>query len=139
MIKSANPLTADNPMVSAMRMLTAMPLGAPQMRQFWRAQDQFLREMQDYSEGWFERRHTGTQSALSTASQIANPENPGEALRDLADWQAHSMERVMEDWQALFTTMARCGEILVRNETETAAENAKAAEATAKSGNATPV
>lgn len=136
--KTANPLTSDNPMISAMRMLTPMPLGGPHMRHFWQAQDQFLREMERFSEGWFQRRHTGTETALSTTEEIADPSNPMEAWRNLAEWQVHSMERVAEDWREFLSAMTRCSEIWVRNETEAVEEAAEAAGKSAKSAKAVP-
>lgn len=137
--KSTNLPTFDNPMVSAMQMLAPMPLSGPHMRHFWQAQDQFLREMERYSEGWFQRRHSGTKAALSTASQTADPGNPMEVWRNLAEWQVQSVERMSEDLQEFMSSMSRCAEIWVRNETEAAEETAEAAGRSVKQSKAIPV
>lgn len=64
---------------------------------FWSAQEKLLECMQEFAEGWFERRHEGTRSALAAASEITSAETPFEAVREYQKWAAGSFERIARD------------------------------------------
>ena len=64
---------------------------------FWSGQDQILDAMQDYAEGWFERRHAGTEAALDTAQHVIDAATPVEAMREYQKWAFGSFERIIDD------------------------------------------
>lgn len=64
---------------------------------FWNAQEALLGSMQEFADGWFERRHVGTQEALSAARRVCDAETPFDALRECQRWAIGSFERAMQD------------------------------------------
>ena len=64
---------------------------------FWRSQDKVLDSMQKFANGWFERRHVATTTALDAAQRACQAESPVEAIREFQAWSAGSMQRVAED------------------------------------------
>jgi hypothetical protein len=64
---------------------------------FWDAQDKLLDSMEELVNGWFERRHVGTQEALAAARQVCDAESPIDAMREYQKWAIGSFERVMQD------------------------------------------
>jgi hypothetical protein len=64
---------------------------------FWRSQDKVLDSMQKFANGWFERRHVATTSALDAAQRTCQAKSPVEAMHELQVWSAGSMQRVVED------------------------------------------
>lgn len=82
----------------------------PQTEEFWRAQDQILNETEAFTKNWFERRHTATQTALDAVKSMSQTttSDPVSSMKALADWQAHSIARVTEDFRELFDLCTRC-------------------------------
>lgn len=70
-------------------------------RSFWEAQDQLLDGMERFAQGWFERRHIGTQAALDAAQRVCRAETAVDMFREYQDWAAGAMQRVMADGLAL--------------------------------------
>jgi hypothetical protein len=64
---------------------------------YWESQDKLLDSMEELVNGWFERRHIGTQEALAAARQVCEAESPFEAMREYQKWAIGSFERVMQD------------------------------------------
>jgi hypothetical protein len=64
---------------------------------YWEAQDKLLDSMEELVNGWFERRHVGTQEALAAARQVCEAESPFDAMREYQKWAIGSFERVMQD------------------------------------------
>jgi hypothetical protein len=64
---------------------------------YWEAQDKLLDSMEELVNGWFERRHVGTQEALAAARQVCEAESPFEAMREYQKWAIGSFERVVQD------------------------------------------
>jgi hypothetical protein len=86
------------------------PIIAPQVTQFWQAQDRILDEVEGFSKHWFTRRHTATQTALDVVQDVTGKGglHPSEAMSAMADWQAHSAERVIADFQEWVDLCSRC-------------------------------
>src|SRR6056297_656440 len=81
-------------------LLAVNPLLRPQMEQFWRAQDDVLKEAEAFTHAWFERRHEAARSALDIARKMnGNGSDPSTALRGMMDWQQHSLQRLAGDMQ----------------------------------------
>jgi hypothetical protein len=64
---------------------------------FWQAQEKLLESMQDLADGWFERRHAGTEAALASARRICDADTPFEAIREYQKWAIGSFERILQD------------------------------------------
>jgi hypothetical protein len=91
--------------VNAMQRMLALPgtMAGP-MREnacaFWENQDKLLSEMQDFANGWFERRHTGTHHALEAAERMCQAENPLDLMREYQNWASGAFGRVIADGMA---------------------------------------
>ena len=112
-------------MDQARAMMAASPAIAPQMEQFWMAQDQVLSEAEAFSKAWFARRHAATRSALEALRKGdgARPD-PARTMQMALDWQRHSMERLAEDMQQWLTLCARCAGHIADAEIEAGKEGA---------------
>ena len=121
------------------------PIIAPQVEQFWQAQDKMLCDVEAFSKNWFARRHTATQTALDTAIDVTAEvrQHPSEAISALSDWQRQSMERVIADFQDWVDLCSRCVAHVVSAEIEAEKEEleatAKALASEAKTKHAMPV
>lgn len=76
---------------------------------FWESQEKILDAMQTFSDGWFERRYTGTDAALESAKRMCKAETPVDLLREYQDWVSGAFQRVMADGlacQRQFMTVA---------------------------------
>jgi hypothetical protein len=78
---------------------------------FWTAQEKFLDCMEEFAEGWFERRHDGTRSALAAASEICRAETPFEAMREYQKWATGSFERILQDGIACQKQLVEMGRL----------------------------
>lgn len=105
---TASPLT--DMVQQSQTFLGVNPLISPQTEEFWHAQDQILSESETFAKNWFERRHTATKTALEAVKTITQtaPSDPSSAMKVLADWQTHSIERVGEDCRAWLDLCSRC-------------------------------
>lgn len=91
--------------MNAMQRMLALPanLSGPMRRNacaFWENQDKILDEMQEFSNGWFERRHNGTHQALEAAERMCRAENPVDLIREYQNWMSGAFGRVMADGMA---------------------------------------
>lgn len=114
--------------------VNANPMVAPQVEHFWDAQDNILKESETFTKHWFARRHTAARTALQTVRTVSETgsSDPAKALSAIADWQAKSMERMVEDVREWFDLCSRCAAHLSRAEIEAGEEGIeKAAQATA--------
>src|SRR5215510_3691189 len=66
-------------------------------RRFWEMQDKILDNMQAFSNGWFERRHTGTHSAYETAQRMCGTNTMVDMIQVYQDWARGAFERIMAD------------------------------------------
>lgn len=120
------------------------PMIAPQMEQFWKAQDGLLEEAEAFSKAWFARRHDAARSALRAVRKLnGDSTNPMALMQELAEWQRHSVERLTEDMQHWMSICARCAGRVASAETLAAEEGldetAKKAKSATSTGHATPV
>ena len=68
---------------------------------FWENQDKILNNMQAFSNSWFERRHTGTQSASECSDHMCSTETIVDLMQAYQDWARGAFERIMADGLAL--------------------------------------
>lgn len=132
LVKQAQGLMAMNPMI------------APQMEQFWKAQDGLLDEAEAFSREWYARRHDAARSALRTVRKLdGDSTNPMALMQEMAEWQRHSFQRLTEDMQHWMSMCARCAGRVASAETLAAEvgfdETAKKTKAATSTGHATPV
>jgi hypothetical protein len=66
-------------------------------RYFWEMQDKILDNMQAFSNGWFERRHTGTNSASEAAERMCGTNTMVDVIQAYQDWARGAYERLMAD------------------------------------------
>ena len=122
-------------MTAAADLIKQAALG-PQARHFWEAQESILSEAEAFSKHWFERRHTATKTALEAAKTIAQngSTDPGAMMKAISDWQTHSMQRVVEDFQEWVALCSRCATHVADHETRSVeADMEKAAETVSSS------
>jgi hypothetical protein len=141
----AKPDTTTNGILETMKSagsaLAANPMFGPQTMHFWQAQDRMLDEAQKLSSAWFKRRHAATQSALDASSKVVTDgvHDPSIAIKTLAEWQAHSMERLAEDARDGVEFVARCAGLVVSNEVEAMEEATELAQKATKTSKSEPV
>jgi len=112
MVRQMQELAGFNPL--------ATPLNGTQVEHFWEAQDNILRDAEAFARNWFERRHTATRTAIDASRQATGSgvSDPGAAVRAIADWKVHSMERIAEDFGEWFDLWSNCAAHLSRAEAE---------------------
>lgn len=140
--QSDTPVT--DPMGEARGMMAVNPAIAPQMRQFWKAQDGILDDAEAFSKAWFERRHEATRSALDAVHRInGDGASPSTAMQAVADWQHGAVRRLAEDmrqWVELWTACAgRMTEAELEAGKEGAENVARRTKSAARTRHATPV
>ncbi|MDB5571642.1 MAG: hypothetical protein JWN93_2825 [Hyphomicrobiales bacterium] len=77
---------------------------------FWVNQEKLLDSMQEFTTGWFERRHAGAHAALEASRAMARAQNPAEAFAQYQLWAKGAMERTLADAQALQKQMLKAAE-----------------------------
>lgn len=119
-----------------------VPMVAPRLRQFWAAQDRMLSDVEEFTRGWFTRRHEAARSAAETAQRMAGNgrDDPAEAMQLMSDWYSHSFERLSEDARAGVDLCSKCmGHMTAESEEGAATGRAKTpAKPAAKSAGASP-
>lgn len=146
MTRPKSPPSSITDVVKQMQKLYATgPVVFPPAEHFWQAQEDILGETEAFARHWFERRHTATRTALETARKISEkgPSDPVGAIQAMADWQAHSMERMAEDLREWLDLWSRCAAHMTRAEVETGQEGleklAKSAASTRRKKDDVPV
>lgn len=93
----------------AQDLLAVNPMMAPQVEQFWKAQEKILEEAEAFSQGWFERRHEATKTALDTIRRLSGQGGEAGAAGSqvIAEWHRGSFERMTEDFQEWMTFWTR--------------------------------
>ena len=115
-------------------MLAMNPMIAPQVEQFWKAQDGILEEVEAYSRAWFERRHDATRTALEAVQKSSsNGTDPAAALQAMTEWQQHSLQRLAADTQEWIELCTRCASHMTNAEVEAGKEGLEEVEKRAKS------
>jgi hypothetical protein len=144
MAQKETPKAFGDLMSQARGMLAVNPMIAPQMEQFWKAQDEVLEEAEAYSKAWFERRHDAAQSALETVRKVgSNGADLAAAMQAMVEWQQHSFQRMAQDMQQWVDLCTRCAARVSDAEMEAGKESLEEVEkrtkSTAKQKHATPV
>ncbi len=105
------------------------PILGPQARAFWEAQESILSEAETFSKHWFARRHMAATTALEAAKNMTQngAGDPGALMKTIADWQAHSVQRIAEDFQEWAALCSRCATHLAPRETRSVEVMGKAA------------
>lgn len=63
----------------------------------WSNQDKILDSMEQFTNGWFERRHAGTRAALAAAQRICDMKTPIDMMREYQTWAMGSLGRIVAD------------------------------------------
>ena len=66
-------------------------------RRFWEQQDKILENMQNFTNIWFEHRHTGTHAAQEAAERMFRTETTLDMAQAYQDWAKGAFERMMAD------------------------------------------
>ncbi len=135
------PENFSNVFKSMQSAMSANPLIAPQAEHFWRTQEQLLDTTEAFTRSWFQRRHEATRTAMIVARTAAEQESihPGEAMQTIAEWQRHSMERMVEDAREWLEMVSRCAGIAAVSEIEAAEEVIEETQKATKSAKSEPV
>ena len=77
----------------------SMPAGAMRnnAHTYWSAQADILNEMHAFTEGWFQRRHIGTQAAQEACERMCEAKTPMEWMREYHLWSMGALQRLMAD------------------------------------------
>jgi hypothetical protein len=67
------------------------------VRCFWNIQDRLLYIMENFADGWFERRHIGSHTALEAAQRMCNARTGADLAREYQEWVNGAFQRVMAD------------------------------------------
>ncbi len=103
---------------------------------FWTNQAKIVASLEDYANGWFQRRHTGTEEALASVRQICDATSPVDAMREYQKWAIGSFERVIQDGlacQQQLIELGRLGAEPIAHAAETVRAEAESVAASAPS------
>ncbi|TYB81332.1 hypothetical protein [Maritimibacter fusiformis] len=89
---------------------------APRAQDYWTAQEQILKELENFTSAWFRRRHDAARSMVEARSRIASdaPTDPASVMREISEWQTGVMEQLAQDAKEYADMMARCAGALVQ-------------------------
>jgi hypothetical protein len=98
-------------------------------RQFWENQGKVLDNMQALSNGWFERRRTGTHTAREAAERMCGTKTYFDLVQEYQAWARGAFERIMADQQQIIeaTTSALASPPLTPSASEKVSELARPA------------
>jgi hypothetical protein len=63
----------------------------------WKTQGSILDGMQDFAEGWFQRRHVGVQAAHEACKRMCGANTPIEWFHEYQMWIGGAFQRLMAD------------------------------------------
>jgi hypothetical protein len=131
----------DDPFQAVQRAFSPSFRFGPVLREnaagFWTNQAKILASVEDYANGWFQRRHAGTEAALISARQICDAATPLDAVREYQKWAIGSLERVIQDGlacQQQLIELGRLGTEPIAHAAETARSGAESGAASTSSG-----
>ena len=67
---------------------------------FWTIQDRLLNIMENFADGWFERRHVGSHAALDAAQRMCSVRTEVDLAREYQEWVSGAFQRLMADGSA---------------------------------------
>jgi hypothetical protein len=85
---------------------------------FWENQEAALEGFKEFADGWFIRRHKGTQAALEVAQRMGDAESPSDILQEYQNWFRREIELLVEDGKAYQQHVLRAGANLRAQATE---------------------
>ncbi|GEM_PF-6939526 len=118
--KSTRSLPAPD-MAEAMKSLAAaVPAMVPAARLGFHAQDRVLRDMEQLTQHWIDRRHEALRSAAELAGRMSNGElaDPAAAAQAVSAWQQQSAQRIAHDLREGTEVAMRCASHLARGGAE---------------------
>lgn len=68
---------------------------------FWNNQDKILGSMEEFANGWIERRHDGTEASTTAAQRMCDTKTYVDMMQEYQKWAMGSLERIMADSLAL--------------------------------------
>ena len=74
---------------------------------FWNTQAEILDGMQALAEGWFQRRHIGTQAAQEACARMCEVKTPIEWVHEYQIWSTGAFQRLMADGVAFQQDMKK--------------------------------
>jgi hypothetical protein len=87
----------------------ALKACAPMSVKFWENQETVLKDLKEFSDGWFERRQRATNAALEAAQHISNAESPSDVVREYQTWLTREMALLTEDGKACQRQVLKAG------------------------------
>jgi hypothetical protein len=75
-------------------------------RSFWDIQDKLLDNMRTVANGWFNRRHAGTNAAREAAERMCTTDTLVELGEAYQKWARGACERIMADYQQQITAVS---------------------------------
>jgi hypothetical protein len=85
---------------------------APMGVKFWENQATALKDLKEFSDGWFARRQKAMHVAIEAAQHIGDAESPSDMLREYQNWLTREMEVLAEDGKAYQQQALRAGAYL---------------------------
>jgi hypothetical protein len=64
---------------------------------YWQSQEKILDRMEEFSRGWFERRHEAAAEALHAAERACEARTPADMVGEFQAWMTGSMQRIAAD------------------------------------------
>ncbi len=71
-----------------------------QTERFWKSEDAFVEDMQDFFEGWCERRHDAAKTAIDFGKLMENGVDNTEVMEAWSELCSKAMQRFSDDVQA---------------------------------------
>ena len=87
----------------------ALKACAPIGIKFWENQESALKDLKEFADGWFARRHKSMQAALEAAKHIGDAQTPSDVLREYQNWLTREAELIAEDGKAYQQEVLRAG------------------------------
>jgi hypothetical protein len=78
---------------------------------YWRQQDKILGSMEEFAQGWFERRHQAARAALTATRRCYEANSPTELVREMQGWTIGTMQRMAHDGLACQAHMMKVAEV----------------------------
>lgn len=89
--------------------MQARELTRQSARSHWDGQQRILNSMEDFANGWFERRESGVRAAAEAAHEMCGAPTFVEAFATWQKWAAGAAERLASDGTAWQQCLAACG------------------------------
>jgi hypothetical protein len=105
MTMSDNVMLLPNILQPAATLKAYAPMGV----KFWENQETALKDLKEFSDGWFARRQKGMHAALEAAQLIGNADSPSDMLREYQNWLTREMELLAEDGKACQQQVLKTG------------------------------